>query len=376
VTVDIRRFQASDKPAIERLNLRLAAAGFPHQVGSENGNGKVQPSLDAQPIIQRLYVAVDDEEIRGGAWLKEQLFWLDGQAVRLGWAKYPVAESLVDKKSAGVPASMLFSLLRQQPYLMALGMGGHNGAFARLLAAARWASSSLPFFFLFVHPARVLRQLSYARCTLLRRALADTLAYSGLGWLGYKALTNARGLIGLRQPGDYIGSVVEQFDAWADELWERCRDSYGFIAVRNSHALNSLYHGKLKALTRLRILRDGRDIGWICVRSIDAASTSYKRHFGNLKLGIVTDCFAKPTDASGVMAAGVKYLLGQDVDLIVTNQGHPAWCTAVRGIGFLRGPSNCAFYRSPAVEKLLTEATVKDRGYHLTCSDGDGPEAV
>jgi hypothetical protein len=376
VTSEIRRFRASDIPAIERLNRRLEAVGLPHQIGRENGNGDTEPSLDVEPIIQRLYVAVDDKEIRGGAWLKEQLFWVDGQAVRIGWANYPVAESLVDKKSAGVPASMLFSLLRQQPYLMALGMGGHNGAFARLLAAARWANSSLPFFFLLVHPSRVLRQLSYARCTPLRRALADILAYSGLGWLGYKSLTYVRAMVGHREPSDYISSVVDHFDTWADELWERCRDSYGFIAVRNSQALNSLYPGDFKNLARLRVLHDGGDIGWICVRSIDAAGTWYERHFGNLKLGILTDCLAQPTDAPGVIAVGVSYLLEQGVDLIVTNLGHPAWCAAARGIGFLSGPSNCAFYRSPAVEKLLTKATVKDKGCHLTCSDGDGPEPI
>lgn len=375
MTTTIRRFLTSDIPAIERLNLRLEAAGQPHQIGRENVNGYAEPSFDVEPIINRLYVAVDDNEIRGGAWLKEQLFWVDGQAVRVGWAKYPVAESLVDKKSAGIPASMLFSLLRQQPCLMALGMGGHRGGFARLLAAARWASSSLPFFFLLVHPSRVLRQLSYARSTPLRRAMADTLAHSGLGWIGYKFLTYVR-TMGVSRPAAYVASVVDHFDTWADELWIRCRDSYGFIAFRNSRALNALYPRDLKALERLRVSRDGCDVGWICVRSIDAAGTWYERHFGNLKLGIVTDALAQPADAPALIAAGVRYLLEQDVDLIVTNLGHPAWCSAVRGVGFLEGPSTCAFYRSPAAEKLLTKTTVKDKGSHLTCSDGDGPQPI
>jgi len=182
VTIEVRQFRTGDVPAIERLNWRLAAAGLPHRVGHEDPRRSDEPRLDREPIIERLFVAAAGDEIRGGVWLKEQLSWSEGRPVRVGWAKYPVAESLIDAKAAGVPASLLFGLLRQQPHLMALGMGGHAGPFAKLLAAARWASSSLPFFFCLLHPSRVLRHLSYARTTRLQRLLADSLAYSGLAW--------------------------------------------------------------------------------------------------------------------------------------------------------------------------------------------------
>src|SRR5256885_639175 len=98
-------------------------------------------------------------------------------------------------KAAAVPAILLLSLLRQQPYLMALGMGGHAGPFAKILAAARWAGSSLPFFFSLLHPSRVLRHLAYARTTRLRRMLADGLAASGLAWTANKLLAGARAVM-------------------------------------------------------------------------------------------------------------------------------------------------------------------------------------
>lgn len=369
MTIRVRRFTIDDLPAIERLNRRLAAAGVPHRVGPEAPRQGEEPSLDTEPIIERLYVAAENEEVRGGVWLKEQMFWSAGRPVRVGWAKYPVAESLIDATAAGVPAGLLFSLLRLQPHLMGLGMGGHAGPYARILGAAQWASSSVPFFFCLIHPSRVLRHLSYARTTPWRRMLADGLAYSGFAWAGNKLLSAACAPF-RRKPRGYTWSVVGRFDAWADEVWERCRDSYGFIAVRDSRALNTLYPEGFRSLTRLRIQYSGRDVGWICARSIDVAGTWFEQHFGNLKLGILTDNLAQPTDATGVMEAGFRYLVDDGADVIVTYQSHPAWCAAAFNVGFLRGPSNNAFYRSPAIEALITT------GHHLTCSDGDGPESV
>jgi hypothetical protein len=356
--------------------MRLAAARLPHDVGWEDSGQGDEPSLDRKPIIERLYVAADGDHIRGGVWLKEQLYWSQARPVRVGWAKYPVAESLIDGAAAGVPASLLFSLLRQQPYLMALGMGGHTGPFARLLAAMRWASSSIPFFVQFLHPSRVLRQLSYARRSRLRRLAADGLAFSGLAWAANKIVAAARAAVKPKAPRGYAASLVARFDAWADDLWQQGRDSYGFVAVRDSRALNSLYPEGFNRLARLRVRRRNHDVGWICPRSIDAQGTWFERDFGNLKLGIITDAFALPADATGVMDAGLRYLIDDGVDLVVTFLSHPAWCAAAGNVGFLPAPSNCAFYRSPAVEGLIARAAAANRHCHLTYSDGDGPETV
>ena len=130
--IRVRPFAVSDLAAIERLNERLAAAGQPHRVGHGPPHQGGEPSLDRDPIIERLYVAAENGEIRGGVWLKEQLFWAAGSPVRVGWTKYLVAESLIDAAAAGVPAGLLFGLLRVQPRLMGLGMGGHEAAGGRV----------------------------------------------------------------------------------------------------------------------------------------------------------------------------------------------------------------------------------------------------
>jgi hypothetical protein len=372
--VEIRRFRSTDELAIKALNGRLAAAGFRHEVGCEDPRMASSPGFDAYPIIERLYVAAEGPDIRGGVWLKEQLFWAEGRDLRAGWAKYPVAESLVSGAAAGVPASLLFTVLREQPCLMALGMGGHDGSFAKLLAAARWSSSLVPFFFRIQKPFRVLRQLSLARSTPMRRALADGLAFTGLGWTANRVLAGIDRIT--HESAGFSRTVVPRFGEWADELWARCRHAYGFVARRDSNALNSLYPEDFSALTRLRVTDRERDAGWVCVRAIDCAGTWFEHTFGNLRLGMITDGFARPADAKGVFEAGVAHLMEHDVDLIVTFQSHPAWCDAAREMGLLPGPSNCAFYRAPAVEKILQRAESVGRFCHLTSSDGDGPQPV
>jgi hypothetical protein len=374
--IQVRRFTAADVPAIQRLDARLAAAGVPHRIGCQDARADGDPSLDREPIIERLYVAAAGDEIRGGVWLKEQMFWSDEGPLRVGWPKYLIAESPVNGMRAVVPASLLFSLVREQPRLLALGMGGTSGPFARLLAAARWNGSAMPFFAAFVRPSRVLRNLSCVRTTWLRRAIADALSYSGLASAAGHLLSVSRAGRRTRAIRKYSGTVVDRFGDWADEVWEQCRDAYSFIAIRDSRAANALYPDGLKCLTRLRVRNDDGDVGWICARAIDAAGTAFERHFGRLKLGILTDGLAHPSDAAGVLDVGVRQLIENGVDLILMYQSHPAWCGAARRVGFLPAPSPSAFYRSPAIDAVLTKAVAKNRHCHLTWSDGDGPERI
>src|SRR5439155_16645333 len=121
-------------------------------------------------------------------------------------------------------------------------------------------------------------------------------------------LSGARASIRPRMPRGYTSFAVERFDGWADDLWETCRDSYGFIAVRDSRALNAVYPAGFGALTRLRVQHRGADVGWMCVRSFSAAGTWFEPHFGDLKLGILTDGLAPPAHAISVMQAGFSYL--------------------------------------------------------------------
>jgi hypothetical protein len=373
VKIRFRRVRpAADSAAIARLNERLRAAGLEHVVGNEPAD-RAEPSLDTQPIIERMFVAADDEgEVRGAVWLKEQLFWTRAGIVRAGWMIYPVSESLADARFAGVPATLLFGLLREQPQLMALGMGGEAGSFAKLLAGARWKHTLVPLHFRVFRPARVLRELRVARTSPARRIAGNLLAASGLARIGYAVVAGLDRAIYGRPVARAEAEPIGRFGGWADALWEAHRAEYAFCAVRDARLLDALYPADFAPLTRLRVQRAGRDLGWVCAQAIDARGTWLGLHFGQLRVGILTDAFASPVDAAAVLDAGVRALCAEGVDLVVTNQLHTAWRRAARALGFWVGPSTLAFSWSPRADALLA-----DQGaVHLTRSDGDGPQGA
>lgn len=362
---------ADDADPIARLNGRLRAAGLDHVVGNEPA-GRPGPSLEAVPILERMFVAADEAgEIRGAVWLKEQQFWTRAGIARAGWMIYPVSESLADARFAGVPGTLLFGLLREQPQLMALGMGGAAGPFAKLLAGARWHRRLVPFFFRMIRPARVLRQISYARATRARRAAADLLASSGLARLGNGVATGLQLALGGRGGRRAQATPMARFESWADAVWEEHRAEYGFAAVRDARLLDALYPADFTALTRLRVHNGGRDLGWVCIQAIDSRGTWLEPHFGDLRIGILTDAFAGPSDAVAVLDAGFRALAAERVDLVVTNQLHAAWRSAARSLAFWPGPSTLAFAWSPRADPLFADIDA----VHLTRSDGDGPQA-
>ena len=225
---------------------------------------------DSDVITKRLFVADTGDAVRGAVWLHEHEFRVNGMPHRAGWAKYPVSESLVDTSYGGVPGALVIRLLREQPRLMALGMGGQRGAFARLLSGMRWTGMSVPNFVRLVRPARVLRNLSYVRTTPLRRVALEVLAVSGLGWAGWRAYESWRQLTARAKTYTAETQVVGRFDSWADAVWERTSDAYGLIARRDARMLNAMMPPTMP-VERLRVSHGGADIGWAVVRRRDPA---------------------------------------------------------------------------------------------------------
>src|SRR5687768_7945521 len=118
---------------------------------------------------------------------------------------------------------MVLQLLRKQPLLLALGLGGHTAPSARLLAGSRWRASTLPFFFRVVRPFRVLRRLSYARQRWWLRWAMEGAAWSGLGWAAHWAHQGWT----RRSPDPRTTAIDEgSFAGWADSVWHACRDAY------------------------------------------------------------------------------------------------------------------------------------------------------
>lgn len=367
MTIALRRFEDGDEDAISRLNRRLEAGGIAHRLYPEDLSKNPTADLDVHPVNHSLYVVADGGEIRGGAWLLEQHFWTAGERHRVGWMKYPVSESLVDPAFAGVPASMILSLLRRQPHLMVIDMGGHDAPFARLLAGIGWVSSTIPMLFWIVRPFRFCRGMAYARRRRWLRWAMDAAAWSGAAWVGHRLWLLGAGRRAASSGA--VAAVESSFTPWADAVWEACRGAYRALAVRDARTLDHVYDPEVPNLRRLRVSRDGADIGWVCVQMLPGDEMS--AYFGELRVGLVTDLLARPEDAEAVLALGTRNLEEWGADLVITYLTHAAWVRAARSLRFLPGPSTFAFYRSPKAEKLLVEGALE--ASHLTRSDGDGP---
>jgi hypothetical protein len=362
VTIRIRRFEPGDRGAIERLNARLAAGGATQVMYGEDEGGV------APPYVERLFIAEDGDEVRGGVYLREQLFRVAGQDANFGWLKYPLSESLVDPAFNGVPGSLLIQLLRLQPRLLALGLGGHATPLAHMLSRLKWVGETVPFHFRVVRGAAALRELAPLRTTAARRAVARALGSLGVAGLGFALLHALRGVPGAWRAAGCTAEEVAAFGPWVDDLWARARDAYGFLACRDAATLGFLYRGSLRDLHRLRVRRHGEDIGWACIVCHDFAVGAPDANFGRLRVGLIADGLCLPGDAPALVGAAADWLRTAGVDLVVSNQLHPAWIAGLRSHGFLAGPSNFAFYRAPAADRLLSAA-----GCHINRGDCDGP---
>lgn len=370
--VRFRRFEAGDVEALERLNGRLARGGSAHRVYPEDEAHRDTGEDGTTGVRERLFVVAQGREIRGACFLREQPFAIAGDVVSAGWTKYPVAESLVDRAHAGVPGSLLFGLRRLQPRLMALGMGGHDNPWARLLAAMRFTGSSIPFYVLPSRPSRVLRELPQLQRTPWRRAAAQLLGRTGIGWAALSALAVSRRLRGPRRPTGYVVHAEPAFGDWADDVWEWSGASYPALAVRSARVLRRLYDGDaFRGVSRLRLVHEGRTVGWAVTHRMDLRARD-DSPFGRLAVGVVADALARPADAAGVTLAATRHLLDEGVDLLISNQAHPAWGAALLGAGFMEAASTFAFYRSPEMERRLAASGALAGALHLGRGDGDG----
>jgi hypothetical protein len=355
--------------AVRQFNDRLKAGGAANRFPLSPVPAWLPHSADRR-LFQEYFVAADgDGAVRGAYILKHQEFWVRDRVVSLADFQLPISEGIVDRRYSPVAVQLLRDALARQSLLFGLGMGGYDQAVARLLVAAGWRIWPVPFLFRIVHPPRFLHNIAFLRRSRPRAVALDALAYTGVGWAGVHAVQRFCRPKPPRDPS-IVADPVTEFGDWADLLWEACRTGYGMCAVRDAEVLRILYPGGNEKFIRLKVMRREKCIGWAVCLDTQLAG---HRQFGNLRLGSLVDCFAAPEDGAAVAVAAREVLEKRDVDLIVSNQAHAAWLSALRMAGFLSGPSNFLLTISPGLTQVLKAARVEDRDVHINRGDGDGP---
>ena len=146
------------------------------------------------------------------------------------------------------------------------------------------------------------------------------------------------------------------------------------LATRDGATMNALLApGRWPPAHKLRVVRDGRTLGWAAV--MDTSMRDDER-FGSLRVGSVVDALADPEDAEAVVGAAFRFLRARGVDLVVSNQSHPAWIAGFEAHGFQAIPDRRVFASSPELAKALEPWDEVRRGLHLTNLDGHGPLAL
>lgn len=360
-------------PAVERFNARLAAGGSPWSFYVDPQPDWIAPR-PGQNVWREYHVAVDDAgEVRGAFALKPQDWYVNGRTEVVTDWQGPFSEGSIDVQFNTLGLRMVRDMLKKRPLLYSWGHGGDDQPVVQMLLKMGWVMHQTPFCLLVLKPARFLRLNALLRSSAVRRVVFDVAAFTGIGFLSLKAMHL---VLRLRQGRRFSAQAVEvpDFGPWADTLWQRCKDRYRAIAVRDAASMNALVPaGGWPPGIRLRVDRDGQAIGWAVVMDTQMRG---EHRFGDLRVGSVVDCLADPADTGEVVAAATRFLELRGVDIVVSNQSHPAWAAGFAQNGYAVLPDKRMFAPSPALRALLEPFDETARGLHLTNLDGHGPMAL
>lgn len=369
MAIEITRCSNAHLDSVRDFNRRLASGGEGVYVLPE-ALEFFEKSAEG-PLPWEMWVALMDGVVRGGYVLRRQDFRVGTETLPVVFYRLSPSEGSIDRKYAPVSMKMLTDLVRREPLVFALGMGGISSRLPQFLKALGWRLHEIPFFFRAVRPGRVLRNIQTVRATPARRLAADVAALSGAATVGLWAIqTWKRIASGRARQGGRV-EVVPEFGAWADDIWEATRELHSMVGVRDSRALNEIYSGvDMQRIERLRVYAGDRPVGWAVVLH---TQMSGDKHFGNLHVGTLVDCLACEADAALVAEAAERYLEDRGVDLIVSNQSHEVWRRALLDRGYFQGPSNYALAISKAWAARLQPVDPELTRIHVTRGDGDGP---
>lgn len=367
--VEIKPYTKDLVNSVKDFNTRLKKGGqsvkFP-----ESNIPEWLPKIDERKIYQEYFLAVENGlTVRGAYCLKKQEFSFEGDVISIGNFQSPVSEGIINKAYNPIGIKLLADVLKRQPLLYVLGMGGYEYPFPKMLRAAGWSLISVPFFFRVNHPYKFLRRNKYLRKTKFRGLLLDIFAHTGLGWIAIKLL---QAFLKLNTEKKISASyeVVDHFSHWADELWNICKDKFSMIAVRDKNTINILYPENNKKFIRLKILLNNRIVGWAVVLD---TQMSKNRQFGNMRVGSIVDCLSLPENVFTVIKSATSFLEKRRVDVIVSNQSHFFLYNAFKKAGYIRGPSNFIFAASKKLTELLYPFEQNKKNIFLNRGDGDGP---
>jgi hypothetical protein len=360
-------YQASHEAAARTFNTRMRAAdalpfALPEAAPAPN------PDTPAPGIEFSHFVVVDDAgEVRGGYFIRTQPFYIRGKVHRVGHYQAPLSEGTVDKRYTAVGAAMLAHALGQQPLLFAMGMGGLDRPLPRMLRAMGWPILETPFYFLVLNGKRFLRNIGPLRNRMGRRLAADVLAFSGLGGLAIHGMQRIR--TRNRIDRRYRQHSIQEFAGWADQIWQASLEQYAFSAVRNADYLRFIYPRMEPSYYGVRLTDGDTPAGWVQMLDCQPLERSY---FGEMRVAALVDGVGQSAAVPSLIHCAVEAARERHADVVISNQMHRDWTSALKAAGFWQGPSNYLLALSKELRKLVDPLEEALPRIHFNRGDGDG----
>jgi hypothetical protein len=350
----VRFAEPSDRERLMRFDRRLREGGRTESMPRVH-----DPLVDRAelPVFRRLLVADDGEEVRAGMLLLHHRMYVDGEPRRCCFVQMPISEGLVNRAHSLAILQVVKHAMAYEPFLISLGVGSLDEAWARFVIAMKWRHAAVPFFFFPIRMNRVLRHLRYLQTKPMLGRVARVGALTGAGVLVGAPLNLYRRW----RAGSRRAEVVRGFGDWADELFLRALPDYAMVAQRDRSALDLVYPMEEERFVRLRV----EEAGWVVVSLVPMRD---HRYFGDLVVGVIVDGFGPRDQVPALLGAAADYLASAGADLLVANWSHHAWVAASKVIGFIEGPSNYFAFVAPTAPS----APLDFSSMHLTRGDSDG----
>lgn len=367
------------KPAVEAFNARMRAAGSRWGFYVDAEPTWLPKRREDQASWREYWLCIEGEDtVRGGYALKPQRWLIRGTPEWVTDWQGPFTEGAINTRYAALGMRLVRDMLKKRPLLYSWGHGADETPLVQMVKALGWLVLPTPVAVRVVQPRAFLRRNRVLRDRPSRRALLDILAFTGLGTMGLTALHAA---LRLGSGHLYRAHVeeVEAFGPWADEIWERAQGAYTALAVRDADAMNTLLppgerQAEWSPVHRLRVLRDGRVIGWAvttCARLED------DHRFGDLVVGCLVDYFGLPEDAPYIVCGAFRWLRRAGAEVVFANQSDPRWYRAFRAAGFALFEGKRLFCAAPPLaQKLPPRDELERGGLFLTNMDGHGPQGL
>jgi hypothetical protein len=139
--------------------------------------------------------------------------------------------------------------------------------------------------------------------------------------------------------------------------------------VRTADYLRFIYPHSESRYYGVQLTAGDAPAGW--VQMLDC-QTLNRSCFGELRVAALVGGVGPPEAIPSLVHSAVEAASGRNADIVISNQIHRDWTSALRAAGFWKGPSNYLLALSKELRKLVEPLGEALPRIHFSRGDGDG----